>query len=175
MARPTALSIDQFLGKFKTGARSYLFYMSPQFPNGVTSGLEEDGVYMVKSTSLPSSNFDDITASWQGFDFKTPGKRTYDTWNVTFNVDVTANIRKAFLSWQKIILDPEKNVHSLPTTYMRDQTVTLLGIGLNDILQYRLVGAYPSAVAEVSLDYSDSNFASFDVTFTYQYFTTTPA
>jgi hypothetical protein len=170
MNAPSALNIRDFLDKFKTGARSYLFYMTPNLPD--TMGLDEGGTYLVKATSLPSSNFDDITASWQGFDFKTPGKRTYDTWNVTFNVDMNATIRKAFLAWQNIILDPTKNIHSLPSTYMRDQEVSLLGLNLQPILTYTLVKAYPSALAEVSLDYGDSNFASFDVTFTYQYFTT---
>ena len=165
------LNIKGFLSKFKTAARSYLFYMEPRIPGGV-EGVENQGVYLVKSTSLPSSNFDDITASWQGFDFKTPGKRIYDTWNVSFNVDLNANIRKAFAAWQNRILDPAFNQTSLPETYMMDQKVVLLGINLQPIMSYTMVQAYPSAVAEIALDYTDSNFASFDVTFTYQYFTT---
>ncbi len=167
---PVGLDIKTFKGVFETGARSYLFYMQPNIPNSIAAGNLP--IYLVKATSLPSSNFDDITASWQGFDYKTAGKRTFDTWNVTFNVDINATIRKAFAEWQRSILDPLTNIHGMPTTYLQDQTVALIGLNFSATpITYTLIGAYPSSVAEVALDYTDSNFATFDVTFTYQYFT----
>lgn len=175
------LDIDNFRRRFVTGARSYLFYMQPIFPTGasaiyVTISRQATPIYLVRATSLPSSNFDELTASWQGFDYKAAGKRSYDTWNVTFTVDQYAGIRQAFVEWQDKILDPRTNRHGVPGDgggYMADQLVSLINFDFNsEAITYKLVGAYPSTVGEVTLDYADSAYATFDVTFTYQYFIT---
>ena len=162
--------IETFRNVFETGARSYLFYVVPSFPSGIT--VTPEASYLVKTASLPTSNFEELIASWQGFDYKAAGKRTYDTWSVTFNVDIKATVRKAFVSWMDMILNPANNRQTMPTTYMRDQTISLLGIDFQPIMTYKLVAAWPSQVGEVTLDYADSAFASFDVTFTYLYYKT---
>jgi hypothetical protein len=153
-----------------------LFYYQPLCPASVAGLVAGDkAMYFVRSTSLPSSNFDEIVTSWQGFDFKAAGKRTFDTWNVSFNVDKQSLIRQAFLKWHNLILNPEVNKPTLPSVYQQDQTVTLLGFEGNDLLSYTLYAAYPSAIGEIALDYTNSDFAQFDVTFTYQYYTTNPS
>lgn len=167
------MNIDTFISKFKTGARSYLFYMEPKF-QGNTSLASVDARYLVKSTSLPTSSFEELTASWQGFDYKAAGKRSYDNWTVSFNVDYGAKIRTAYIDWMNLILDPRTNKPSLPSEYMADQVVSLLSVeNFEPVLTYNLWRAWPSQVGEVTLDYADSAYATFDVTFTYLYFTST--
>jgi len=172
MTRP-ALDISTFAEKFKTGARSYLFYLQPAFPSGLMSDAEFP-VYLVRSASLPGSSFDELITSWMGTDYKAAGKRTYDTWNVSFNVDKDAAIRLAFIRWADLMMDPTTNALVMPKTYMQNQFVTLLGADQTEKIKYELIGAWPSQIAEVSLDYANSDYAQFDVTFTYQYYQTTP-
>jgi hypothetical protein len=174
MAR-IALDVETFRKRFETGARTYLFYMEPQFPSSVLAGgmSSNDATFLVKSTSLPSSSFEELVASWQGFDYKAAGKRTYDNWTVSFNVDWQANIRNTFVNWMDIILDPKKNEPALPTTYMKEQKIHLLGLDtFTPAITYTLKACWPSQVGEITLDYADSAYASFDVTFTYLYYTT---
>lgn len=164
-------SIRDFKENFQTGARSYLFVIDPVFPNGVNVTNKERSGYYVRSSSLPSSNFDDITTSWQGFDFKSAGKRNYDPLTISFNVDKDAYIREAYANWQNQMLNPETNIASYPSQYMVNQKIYLLGLDFLPIMTFELFFAYPQSVGEVSLDYTNSDFATFDVGLTYTYFT----
>lgn len=164
-------NIDTFRNKFRTGARSYLFYLTPVFPITL-GGPWEEGTYLVRSTSLQSSSFDDLISSWQGFDYKTAGKRTFDTWSCSFTVDLNANIRKKYAQWANLILNPADNKHAFPEVYQVTQSITLVGLDFNDIMKYNLRYAYPSQIGETTLDYANSDFATMDITFTYTYFET---
>jgi len=168
-----ALDVETFRQRFQTGARTYLFYMVPTFPSLPGVMAQEDAMFFVKSTSLPTSSFEELVASWQGFDYKAAGKRTYDNWTVSFNVDKNATIRKTFVNWMDLILNPKVNKPAPAETYMRPQRVHLLGLDtFEPAMTYTLIAAWPSQVGEVTLDYADSAYASFDVTFTYLYFET---
>jgi hypothetical protein len=168
-----ALDITSFRNKFITGARSYFFYLQPTFPSQIGADVTLP-IYLVRASSLPSSNFDELTTSWMGMDYKTAGKRSYDTWNVSFNVDKDAVIRRYYNNWLNMMLNPETNVLASPIQYQTSQFVTLLGLDQTEKMTYELVYAWPSSVAEVSLDYANSDYAQFDVTFTYQFYKTTP-
>lgn len=161
--------IESFRAKFQAGARGYLFYVKPVFPLGIGADTDQ-AIYLVRSASLPESTNEEILVQWQGFDYKMAGKKTYATWEVTFNVDAGADILKWYLEWSRIILDPTTNVHGSPVDYMVDQQVELLGLDGEPILKYKLVGAWPQTVGAVTLDYATSDVAQFPVTFTFQYF-----
>jgi hypothetical protein len=116
------------------------------------------------------SSFEEILTGWQGFDYKTAGKRIYNPFVVTFNTDLEAKIRKAFLAWQNLILNPETNHHALPEAYMKEQSINLLGLDFETILRYKLQFAWPMEVGDLALDYMNTtDFAQFDVTFNYTY------
>ena len=85
---------------------------------------------------------------------------------------MNANIQKMFLNWMSLIHDPTTNLYSAPTDYMADQQVELLGFDGNPIMKYKIVGAWPKSVGEVTLDYTSNDVAQFDVTFTYIYHAT---
>lgn len=169
-------SIDTFRTNFQTGARSYMFVYEPQWPTVIPATYPmsvTNAKYLVRSSSLPSSSFDELLVSWQGFDFKQAGKRMYNDFTVSFNVDLKAGIRKNFLAWQDLILDPKTNAHAMPDQYFRDQTITLLGLDfdVNGILTYDFKYAWPKDVGDLTLDYTNSEMAMFDVTFAFTYFT----
>jgi len=167
---PTAseLNIDAFKTNFETGARSYLFYYQPNFP--LTK--MDSSRFLIKTATLPSSTIDENIVAWQGFDAKFAGKRTYNNLSVTFNVDVNAQIRRIFLQWQDLILNPKTNRHAMPNEYFRDQELYLLNPkDFTTSIKYRLKYAWPSTIGDLQLDHSQtSEFASFDVEFAYTYF-----
>jgi hypothetical protein len=170
------MNIDTFKTKFKTGARPYLFYFEPHFPTtlggNVGTQMDPNPRFLVRSSALPTSAIEEIRTPWQGFDYIQGGKRTYGDLTVSFHVDLKATIRKFFLAWHDKILDPKTNIHAFPDEYMKDQTITLLGLDFQPILSYHLWYAFPSDVGQVALDYgSAGDMANFDVTFKYTYFT----
>ena len=172
MADKLQFDITNFRNIFKTAARTYLFYVTPQFPIQVSTSPPTN-IYLVKASSLPSSTFEEVTTSMQQSDFKSAGKRSYDNWNVTFYVDINATLRKTFNKWLDTIVDPITGYHGYPKDYMMDQKVTLLGINKKEIMTYTMTWAYPTSVGETTLDYANIDFATFDVSFAYQTFTTT--
>ena len=136
---------------------------------GLDKGVQ-DFSYFVKSTSLPDSNVNETMTYWCGQEYKMSSTRRFSDWSVTFLVDKKADILKKFWDWQKMIHNPETNMYGKPVSYMADQTLYLIGGDTSEeICVYKLFGAWPKVIGTVTLDYSSNEFASFDVTFSYQY------
>lgn len=161
--------IDSYRANFQAGARAYLFSCKPMFPLQIINADTDQATYLTRSSTLPAGSLEPITTNWQGFDFKMAGKYTFAEWSIMFNVDVDADILKWYIDWQRLILDPTSNEHGAPVDYMIDQVVELLGLDGDTILKYKLVGAWPSNVEAVTLDYATNDTAQFNVTFNYQY------
>ena len=160
-------TLEEFKSNFEGGAKQYLFYIKPEIPGIGT----EKATYMVSTGALPGRSFEEEITSWQGMDYKLAGKSTFETWDITFRIDREADIRYSFEDWMKLIHNPETNIRSMPSEYMRDQVAQLLNENGNPILTYKLHDAWPSNLATVDLDYAGSEIATFTVTFTYQYYT----
>jgi hypothetical protein len=163
--------IDAFRANFQGGARSYLFYYKPLFPASVGSGTDVDkSTYLVRTTAVPSQNVDEIPLNWQGMDYKIPGKYTYDDFTCTFYVDLDAKVHELFMSWQRMIHDPTTNIYQLPASVLMDQQLELLGLDGNPVAKYKLIGAWPKNIGNITLDYTANEPAYFDVTFAYIYY-----
>ena len=165
-------SVDAYRSKFIDAARPYLFYVTPVFPSIasiVHSG--QDLAYLVKSSSLPQSQVGHISTDWQGRDFKFGGTQSFSSWTLDFYMDLNATCYDSYLSWLKYINHPQSNQHGDPSQYMVNQPVQMLdGSGTSFVEAYQLVGAFPTAVSAISLDYGSKNqFSTFNVTFEYQY------
>ena len=166
-------NLEGFKSNFGDGARGNLFYYIPNFPDGVTAKdiTTEKSKFLVKATSLPATTLEEVTVNWQGYDFKYAGKHTFSDFAVTFNVDIKAGIRMTFENWVNLAHNPETNIYGEFKTYMKNQTLQLLGFNGNVIMEYTLFDAWPKEIAAVTLDYSATDIATFDVTFTYSYHT----
>lgn len=160
--------INSFLANFNNGAKQYLFYIFINNPFGRLG--TESTAYLVRSSSLPEGTIDVIEADWQGSKYRIGSTHTFGEWTVTFNVDVPALVHTDFEEWQRNIHDPETNTHGDPGLYLADQRIWLLDGEGNMVKEKMLVGAWPSTVGEVTLDYSAKELAQFDVTFTYQFY-----
>jgi hypothetical protein len=162
--------LESFRTNFQTGAKAYLFYIKLDFPSRVPRWVSTDkAVYLVRSSTTPDFNIEEIPVNWQGYDYKIGGKLTFSEWVVTFNVDIDAALHKQFFEWMKLIHDPQTNVHTNPDQYFQTQRVQLLGPTGLPVLTYKLVGAWPRTVGQITLDYAQNEIATFDITFVYQY------
>jgi len=180
--------IDTYKTRFLGGARSYLFYALIQFPSGINNiekqnyrslltpfgyGSANDFVpYLVKSTSIPESSFEDISIPYPGHTFKMAGNRSYGNWSVSFNVDEKTEILRMFNDWHNLIYDASEQKSSEPEVYMKDQFLYLInGVG-EAIRSYQLVNAWPLSISQTDLNYSNIDITSVDITFSYQYYIT---
>jgi len=157
-------NLENFTANFSGGARSYLFMYEPSFPEG---SLSDTRRYLVRSTTLPDSNIEELILNWQGLDFKVAGKQSYSDWTITFNVDQKYNIRNDFELWMNNISNRDK--YGKMKDYMQDQNLLLLDYEGNRIGSVKLFNAWPKSVSAITLDYSAMDVAQFDVTFSYQY------
>jgi hypothetical protein len=168
-------ALQDLISNAKDYSRGYLFYLDINaMPVG---GITRDLRYLVRTTNLPASTIEVATTNWQGNAYKLGTTQTFEDLTVSFNADVNDNIRHTMLNWVELVHNASSNVHGGPQTgaaYMT--TVTLQHLSHQDrnqpISTYKLIGAYPTVVGQMSLDYANKDVAQFDVTFTYQYHTT---
>lgn len=161
--------INGLVSKFDDFARGYLFYCTITRPGG--EAFFNDHQYLVNAASLPAETIEEIIAEWQGFQYKVGSVGTYVDYTVTFKMDTAGELRKAFLRWKNEIHNPETNHHGSPSDYVGTLSLQQLnGVG-EPFIQYDLIGAWPSEIAPVALDYTDKSFATFEVTFKYLYHT----
>ena len=166
LPREAGFTIDAFRSQFDNAARQNLFYVMLNMPS---SGMNLGKVpFLVRSTSVPGKSVEKKEIGWQGYKFAFGGTSTHDDWTCTFMVDAKANIYKAFVNWSNLVHDPKTNVHGLPSEYMKDQDMQLLALdGKSSILDIKLVGAWPSQIGQMELNYDNTDIATFQVTFSY--------
>jgi len=176
--------INKFKANFDGGARAYLFKWTPTFPGGIEFNKGSAASYLVKSSTFPGDEVEEIIVNWQGVDYKMAGKRTFPDWTLSFNVDRKSTIRKDFGNWIDAIHtvngteshkygtpgSPESNDDDLGS-YFSQQTLYMLDYNGDPVSTLTLHGSWPKSIGEISLDYSSMEVATFDVTFTYQYHT----
>lgn len=165
----SGFNLDEFMAANADYARGYTFYISV---HGSFMNTEQQK-FLVKSSTLPASTIPQAEVNWQGNAYKIGTTQEFAEFTITYSVDINDDIRLRYEDWMKYIHDPKTNVHGDPTQYM-------VGIDLEHIshangatlMTYQLVGAWPSNITEMALDYASKETATFDVTFTYQYHTT---
>lgn len=165
-----SFNIEAFKARFGDGAKSSLFYFQPQWPAGINASVgQEDAIYLVKTATMPSTILEEVVLNWQGFNWKFADKHTYTDITVTFNVDKEAKIRETFEQWSNLAHNPETNFYNTHDVYMVDQRLQMVGYQGDIILEFTLFDAWPKEIGQISMDYSSSEVAMFDVTFTYSY------
>jgi hypothetical protein len=130
--------------------------------------------YFVKSTSLPESIFDETVTHFCGAQYKIPSVRRTQDWVVTFLVDNNASVVRSFYNWHNKMYDFTSGNYGNAEQLMANQKISLLGMDGTSICDYELVGAWPKMIGNVTLDYSANEFATIDITFSYQYHKVTP-
>ena len=159
-------NLDSMVGAYKDFARGYLFYAKVTGKGGT---FDNKHPYLVNATTLPAQSIEPITTNWQGNEYKIGGVNAFSEFSITFKSDTENKLRTAFLEWAKLIHDPVTNIHGKPQDYFGQVDLTQLDVEGKPVMSYSLINAWPSGVAEMTLDYSSKEISTFDVTFTYQY------
>lgn len=159
-----------------SGARPNLFDIQLVFPASAPDGNATRLVtFLGRAASIPPSNLGTIELSYFGRKLKYPGDRTFPEWTITCINDENFSIRDAFVKWSNSLnmhlanlRDP---VAGIPRGYQTDITIRQYSkIGGDPIKTIKLVGAWPSAVGDIQLDWSvNDTVEEFPVTLQYQW------
>jgi len=158
-------NIDAMVGTYQDFARGYLFYC--YFDNMPVS-WNQDYTYLVRTTNLPESSIEEMTVSWQGFDYKLASTQTFADFTITFSTDTELGVRDSFVKWATMIHDPSTNQHGDPRDYMSAEiTLQPLDRDGDEIGEYILHRCWVKSVGTATLDYTAKDVMTFDVTFSY--------
>jgi hypothetical protein len=126
--------------------------------------------YLVRSTALPESSFEEVVIPYPGLPLKMAGSRSFGDWSVSFNVDAECTLINAFQSWHTLIYDPSSHIPTSRSTYAIDQDLFILDNDGIATQHFKLRNAWPKVVHQIAFDYSSSDLATMDVTFSYDFY-----
>lgn len=157
------------------GARANQFRVELSFPSFVTAGalVGLNTQFLCKAAQLPASTIDNIPVMYRGRAVNIAGERTFAPWTVSVYNDTTFSIRNALEVWSNGVLQMgSTNGRVNPRDYQVDLLVHQLDRNGATVKTYKFIDAYPTEIAPIALDYETTNqIETFDVTFTYNYWT----
>ena len=184
MAELGKLGILDFQQRVKGGVRPNLFQVYHEFPNNAKPADDKLESYLCKSAALPATTVGTVELPFRGRVLKVPGDRTFESWTATFYMDDAFDLRGAYEKWIDLTNRVDVNRSDAPLATGDGGTLQDINIlqldkfsessnGLATIREYKLVGAFPVSVSQVSVAYDNNDsYEEFDVEFAYQFFTT---
>jgi hypothetical protein len=158
------------------GARANHFQAFLQLPQWVLghSDAARTAQFLCHAAQLPSSNLGDISIPYRGREVHVAGERTFEPWTISIYNDVNFKIRDSLEAWIEGIQTAQYTDGRLdPLSYQMQMQVEQLDRNGNTIKGYEFVNAYPTTIGAIELSYDGgTSIESFDVTFTYDYWTT---
>ena len=178
-----AFNIDTFRseGLALGGARPSLFKVIMAFPPAAADifGDVRRASFLIRAAQLPASTVDPIDIPYFGRKIKIAGDRTFADWTVTAMNDEDFGLRNDMEAWLNFINTHQSNrsaaTSGSPVNYKTDIRVEQYGKSgpgseAGIIRSYRIVGAFPTSVDAISLDWDTTNAVeTFDITFAYDY------
>lgn len=162
------------------GARPSLFDVYFSAPDGL--GLDntslEKAKFVCRAAELPASQIGTVEIGYFGRKIKIAGDRTFADWTVTIMNDEDFGVRSLFEAWSNAINRHVSNVrdpnatseNSNLSTYKADLIVNQYGKDGEKIRAYKIIGAFPTNIAAITLDWDQQNqIETFQTTFTYDY------
>jgi len=176
-----AFNITQFRtnGLALDGARQNLFDVSLTFPTlgRIDAKANEQFRFTCKSAALPGATIGVVNLQYFGREVKLPGNRTFADWTITVLNDEGFVVRNAFEQWMGFINSHSQNLRASTarnfSVYTKDITVQQYGKHGSVIKAYKLIGAFPTDLAQIDLDWgSNDAVEEFSVTLSYQWWET---
>lgn len=171
-------SISAFKAQMQGGgARPNQFRVEltfPAFVGSIASAAGNAAQFLCRTATLPASTVEDITAGYRGRPVHFAGERTFQPWSISVYNDTNFLIRNVMERWTNGVLNyTTTNGIMRPSDYQVDMSVYQLDRNDRVIKTYRFYDAYPTSIGQVQLDFETNNqIETFDVEFTYNYFTT---
>jgi hypothetical protein len=161
------------------GARPNLFSVSLIFPaivsNATVAGQKI--TFMAKTAQLPGSSIGTVPIYYFGREMKFAGNRTFTDWTLTIINDEDFVIRNSLENWMNAINSHNGNVRSAAAKnsngYSVDASVIQYGKTGTELKRYKFVGAFPTDIAPIDLDWSSNDaIEEYTCTFAYQFWET---
>ena len=181
MATNTTPSSDFAISKFKTnlaqgGARSSLFQVELIFPTVLANVPTKLSKFFIKSTSIPASTVGSFDVFHHGKAIKVAGDRTFDTWDTTIINDEDFQIRIGLEQWMDLIADHKLNIRRKfnksakegeGADYKQRIKVTQFKKNGEEAWHYHFIGAFPTALSAIALDWGTPDIEEYTCTWTY--------
>jgi len=172
---PFNISAFKANGLVYGGARPSLFNVFMSAPAGI--GIDNVSVdkfrFVCKTAELPESNVSQIDVPYFGRKIKVAGERTFNDWAVSVLNDEDFSVRSMFETWSNAINRMVANVRDpavATENYKVDLDVIQYGKDGSTIRAYQLVGAFPTQIGAIGLNWESANaIEEFGVTFAYDY------
>ena len=175
-----AFAITDFKSNLKQGgARSSLFEVELLYPSQITAPTPIPSKFLVKGTSIPASTIGAFQVFYHGKAINVAGDRTFDTWETTIINDEDYSIRIAIEQWMDLISNHVLNTRSgeFASTstfregegadYKKRLKVTQHKKSGNEAWHYHFIGAFPTVLSPITLDWGTQEIEEYTVTWTY--------
>jgi len=159
------------------GARPALFEVYLRIPDGV--GADQSSAdkfrFTCRAAQLPAATTGNIDIPYFGRRIKVSGDRVFGDWTVTVMNDEDFLVRSMFEKWSNSLNRLESNVRDAAysgneNSYKTDMSVIQYGKDGTNIRQYDIIGAFPTSIDAIGLDWDSQNaIETFNVTFSYDY------
>jgi len=176
-----AFSVSEFKsnGIKKGGARSALFQVEiPHWPSISAKNPGSSVKFTIKGASIPTSTVGSYEVFYHGKGYKVAGDRTYDTWDTTIINDEDFLVRNALEDWMNLISNQKLNTRRKSVTgrkegtdasYKKDLKLTQFGKDGVQLTHYHFVGAFPTNLSAIALDWATQDIQEFTCSWTYDY------
>lgn len=172
---PFNISAFKSNGLVYGGARPSLFNVFLSVPGGL--GIDNVSVdkfrFVCKTAELPESTIAQIEIPYFGRRIKVAGERSFADWSVSVMNDEDFAVRAMFETWSNAMNRMVSNVRDPNVSqeqYKTDLEVIQYGKDGSEIRSYMLVGAFPTAIGAISLNWESANAVEeFSVSFAYDY------
>lgn len=168
MALGNILNIKNFSQVVSDISRPYLFLVRIPF-------LDSDEVVtcFARSTTLPNYKIAKVDVAFQTQKLQFASTAEFDhTWTVNFLADSGHALRNKLIGWMSRAYDPSILRNGAPNEYKVDNVqVHQLDRTSNTVVAYQFVGLFPEEVGNIEVAHTNVDPETFDVNFSYDYWT----
>jgi hypothetical protein len=172
----TTFDINQFRTKLKNGgARPNQFEVQITFPPAIAAlnaAYARSSSFLVTVAELPGQTMGVTPVYYRGREIKLAGDKVFAPFTCTILNDTDFSLRDGLEQWMNAMESNSlKTGATDPSLYQATITVNQLDRQGNQLRRYRLIGAFPTDVSPVGLDFSaNDQLSTFGATFQYQHF-----
>ena len=176
-----AFQVNQFTEDLNSNgggfARANLFTVALAVPTAFTGAHPRGSDLLVKAAQFPGSTIAPMPVNYGGRIVKLTGFRTFDNWTVTIINDEDFSHRNWIQEWMYAIAgSPDGDRDSVVRSEsLYNAPVDLKVHALNNkganVSSWNFVNAWPTALGDITLDWSSDTIQEYTVEFAYEYWT----
>ena len=156
------------------GARPSLFTVELLFPSQIKNVPSKKSKFFVKGASIPASTVGTFDVFYNGKAIKVAGDRTFETWETTIINDEDFQIRIGLEQWMDLIADHRLNIRrdlnkneGENANYKQRIKLTQWTKTGKEAWHYHFIGAFPTALSAIALDWGTPDIEEYTCTWTY--------